>query len=131
MISILLNGCNGKMGQNIVQCARFRNDLAIVAGLDICPNENAPFGIYRHCRHQEKNRSDHRFSRPNSLGRILGYAMEKKLPIVIATTGFSQEQKEIIEKAGSEIRCFSQQYVTGCKPAYPTGQDGRKTLYGF
>ena len=46
MINILLNGCNGKMGQNIVQCARFRNDVTIAAGLDIAPNDGYPFPVY-------------------------------------------------------------------------------------
>lgn len=104
MINILLNGCNGKMGQHVAQCAKFCEDLAIVAGLDLKPNENASFPVYtRTSDIKEKIDLIIDFSHPSALNTILGYALEKKLPIVIATTGFSEEQKAMIEKASSEI----------------------------
>jgi len=104
MINILLNGCNGKMGQHITQCARFRDDLAIVAGLDIRPNDNAPYPVYTNVADiKEKIDLIIDFSHPSALDTILGYALDKKIPIVIATTGFTDEHKAKIEKASKEI----------------------------
>ena len=57
--------------------------------------------------------------------------MEKKLPIVIATTGFSQEQKEIIEKAGSEIPVLlSANMSLGVNLLIQLVRMAAKTLYG-
>ena len=93
MINILLNGCNGKMGQNIAQCARFRNDLAIVAGLDISPNESAPFPVYNYTSDiKEKIDLIVYFSHPNSLNSIIGYALEKTSHCH-SHHRFSEEQK--------------------------------------
>ncbi|HOP71844.1 4-hydroxy-tetrahydrodipicolinate reductase [Thermoclostridium caenicola] len=104
MINILLNGCNGKMGQHITQCARFREDLTIVAGLDIRPNENAPYPVYTNAANiKEKFDLIVDFSHPSALNTILGLALERKTPIVIATTGLTDEHKAMIEKASKEI----------------------------
>jgi len=132
MINILLNGCNGKMGQNIVQCARFRNDLCIVAGLDVSPNGISPFPVYTDPGQiREKIDLIIDFSHPTALDRILGYALEKKLPIVIATTGFSPEQKEKIEKAGSEIPVLlSANMSLGINLLIQLVKTAAKTLYG-
>lgn len=132
MINILLNGCNGKMGQNIAQCARFRNDLAIVAGLDVSPNESAPFPVYTNTSDiKEKIDLIVDFSHPNSLDSIIGYALEKKLPIVIATTGFSEEQKNRIEKAASEIPVLlSANMSLGINLLIQLVRMAVKTLYG-
>lgn len=132
MINILLNGCNGKMGRHIAQCARFRDDLAIVAGLDTYPNESAPFPVYTNTADiREKIDLIIDFSHPSALNGILGYALEKKLPIVIATTGFSEDQKKAIEKASSEIPVLlSANMSLGINLLIQLVKTAAKTLYG-
>lgn len=46
------------------------------------------------------------FSIPEASMKILDFALEKKIPIVIATTGFSEEQLGKIRKAGEQIPVF-------------------------
>jgi len=132
MINVLLNGCNGKMGQNIVQCSRFRNDLAIVAGLDITPGDGYPFPVYTNPRDiREKIDLIIDFSHPSALDTVLGYALEKKLPVVIATTGFNQEQKRKIERAASEIPILlSANMSLGINLLIQLVKTAVKTLYG-
>jgi len=132
MINILLNGCNGKMGQNIVQCARFRNDVTIAAGLDIAPNDGYPFPVYTNPSDiKEKIDLIIDFSHPSALDTILGYALDKKLPIVIATTGFTREQKEKIEKAALQIPVLlSANMSLGVNLMIQLVKSAVKTLYG-
>ena len=46
------------------------------------------------------------FSIPEASMKILDFALEKKIPIVVATTGFSEEQLGKIRKAGEQIPVF-------------------------
>ena len=46
------------------------------------------------------------FSNPAVLDSLLAYAKEKKLPCVICTTGYTEEQKEKIKEAAKEIPIF-------------------------
>ncbi|MES0490719.1 MAG: 4-hydroxy-tetrahydrodipicolinate reductase [Leptospirales bacterium] len=43
------------------------------------------------------------FSLPNAMDKYLGLFVEKKIPLVIGTTGFSEEQTSAIKKASLEI----------------------------
>ncbi|MCX7773983.1 MAG: 4-hydroxy-tetrahydrodipicolinate reductase, partial [Clostridia bacterium] len=104
MIQVLLNGCNGKMGQAIVKTSQFREDLKIVAGVDAVLKEGNAFPVYTDPFNvTEKIDVIIDFSHPNALPGILKYATEKKLPLVIATTGFNEEQKKVIEATGENI----------------------------
>ena len=46
------------------------------------------------------------FSVPKATMNILKYAMEQKIPIVIATTGLSKEENEYIKECSKEISIF-------------------------
>lgn len=46
------------------------------------------------------------FSIPEASMEILKFAVERQIPIVIATTGFSEEQLEKIKEAGEKIPVF-------------------------
>lgn len=43
------------------------------------------------------------FTHPNSLNRMLDFSLERKCPLVIGTTGYSQEQMEQIIEASKQI----------------------------
>lgn len=108
MINILLSGCNGKMGQVITRLAEQYDDLRITAGVDISDNiENAypVFTDLKGCNTKIDVIID--FSNPAALESLMAYATDKKLPIIVATTGLSPIQKNILEKASKIIPVFS------------------------
>lgn len=108
MIRILLCGCNGKMGRTIVACAAKRDDLKIVAGLDINPEQSADFPVFtkpEDCNVPIDVIID--FSHPSSLSGVLRYACANHIPAVIATTGLSDEQLTDIRNAAEQAPLFS------------------------
>jgi 4-hydroxy-tetrahydrodipicolinate reductase len=103
MIKVLLVGCSGKMGKVILACSEKLDTLEITAGVDRKEDTSLKFPIFKSiddCNLPVDVILD--FSRPDSLDGILEFASSKKVPVVLCTTGYSEEQ---IEK----IRLFSEQ----------------------
>ena len=107
MTDILLCGANGKMGQVIHSCVSERDDMRIVAGIDIntVPYDNFPIcSSFDDCAVSADVIVD--FSNPVLLAPMLRYAQKIKLPVVIATTGYSEEQVAAIHAAAENIAIF-------------------------
>ena len=107
MLKIILSGCNGKMGRVITDIINKRNDASIVAGVDLDISQNGPFPVFNNFNDITVDADviiD--FSHPSVLTAMLDFAKEKKLATVIATTGFSSEQIELINSAAKEIPVF-------------------------
>lgn len=104
MIRILLNGCNGKMGQKVTRSCMYSDAISIVAGVDAVIKEDRSFPVYTD-PYQVKENVDIiiDFSHPLALDGILKFAVEKSLPIVIATTGHNEIQKNLMVKASTSI----------------------------
>ena len=86
MINIIINGCNGKMGQVVAAMAASQPDIKIVAGIDRYPDafEN-PFPVYSsldECPVKCDVVVD--FSLPQALPSLLKWALNKKCALVIA-----------------------------------------------
>ncbi|MCR4593814.1 MAG: 4-hydroxy-tetrahydrodipicolinate reductase [Clostridiales bacterium] len=108
MIKLLLNGCLGKMGKVIAQQAESRDDYEIIAGVDICEG-SADFPIYRKYADIPDSVTPDLiidFSHPSVLKDELDYAVNKKIPVVVATTGLNDEQKNYINEAAKVIPVF-------------------------
>ncbi len=107
MTKIILSGCNGKMGRVISACASQRDDIEIVAGVDINTYSTFGYPVYEKFEEiTEKADVIIDFSHPSVLDNLLAFAKEKKLPVVLATTGFSSSQTETIKAASKEIPLF-------------------------
>lgn len=107
MLRIILSGCNGKMGRVITDIVNKRDDAAIVAGVDLDISQNGPFPVF--------NSFDDitvpadviiDFSHPSVLNNLLDFAGKNNLPLVIATTGFTDDQIKQINKAAETIPVF-------------------------
>ena len=107
MTNIILSGCSGKMGASIIACASSRTDCKISAGIDIVAPQNTDFE-YAKSFGELKNGGDViiDFSNPAVLDDMLAYACEKKIPCVICTTGYNEEQKAKIKEASKTIPVF-------------------------
>jgi len=107
MIKVLVNGVNGKMGKNIVKQIENHEDLNVVAGVDLIRSRNNDFPIYQNIENVvEVADIIIDFSVPEASMKALRYAMKKGVPIVIATTGFSMEEEDIIKKSAKLIPVF-------------------------
>lgn len=107
MVRIILSGCNGKMGRVISRSVSERDDCTVVAGIDLntAMTDGYPvFATPRECEAAADVVVD--FSHPAVLDPLLVMAVARKLPIVICTTGLSQDQIERIHDAAITIPVF-------------------------
>ena len=106
MKDIILSGCQGKMGQVLERCISERQDCRVAAGFDLKPGERA-FPVFTDpaaCTVHADAVID--FSSPAALDGLLSWAVSTKTPIVIATTGYSEEQTARIRAASGQIPVF-------------------------
>lgn len=108
MIHVIINGANGKMGQVLAGVIAKSDDIKVIAGVDKFPDSiKNDFPVYlslESCKENADMMID--FSRPEALPANLQYAIQRQIPIVIATTGFSPEEKKHIYEAARSIPVF-------------------------
>lgn len=106
MIDILLVGASGKMGKFVALACDNDGELNVKAGVDkFCENLNFPvFKSFKEVDVKADVIID--FSNPALLDDMLDYAISSKTPVVIATTGYNEEQTEKIKSASKEIPIF-------------------------
>lgn len=102
---IIINGCNGKLGREISTVIENRKDTVVTAGISRSGKTyKNQYSIYKSIQEVEEV-SDLIIdcSNPAALPKLLKFAENKNLPILIATTGFSKEEMNEIEKASEKI----------------------------
>ncbi len=98
MTRIIMSGCNGAMGTMISSIVAQDTEAEIVAGIDIIDDgsKNYPvFSTIKDCDVEADALID--FSTPKILDDLLAYCEAKKLPAVLCTTGYDEEQLAKIE----------------------------------
>lgn len=107
MIKVLINGCNGKMGQEVIKAISNNENFTVLNGVDKEENSDYIFPVYTDVNDiKEKPDVIVDFSVPVATMQILEYAKNNKVPIVIATTGLSEEQKQKIKEYSKVIPVF-------------------------
>lgn len=106
-IKIILNGCNGKMGQVISRLAADDDMVMIAAGFDVADTLQNSYPVFT-SPDEFDGEADViiDFSHPSAFEGIIAYARRRKLPIVVATTGLSAEQKDAMKKAAKDVPLF-------------------------
>lgn len=107
MQRIIISGCCGHMGRVVADICANDPEAEAVAGIDLLaqPMEGFPvFSTPAACTVEADAVID--FSHPAALGPLLDFCLEKKLPVVLATTGYSEEQLERINEAAKSIPVF-------------------------
>jgi 4-hydroxy-tetrahydrodipicolinate reductase len=107
MTRIAICGANGKMGKNVFACADEREDCTVIAGIDIYTKQYADFPIVETpAQLPVKPDVIIDFSNPASLDGLLDYCQSTGTPLVIASTGYSDEQISQIRAASQQIPLF-------------------------
>ena len=103
---ILLSGYEGHMGREVRLSAERRPGAEITCGVDPMAKEGDALCVrsFGECRTDVDVIID--FSHHSLTGELLRYAKAKKLPVVLATTGQTAEEKEMIQAASKEIPIF-------------------------
>ncbi|MBQ9902577.1 MAG: 4-hydroxy-tetrahydrodipicolinate reductase [Clostridia bacterium] len=107
MTKIILCGCGGKMGAAITGIVNERDDCQIVAGVDVNTACSREYQVYSNIG-DVKETADViiDFSHPSTLDSILAYAVEKQVPAILCTTGYSEAQNKQIEETSKKVALF-------------------------
>lgn len=107
MTKILMHGCNGKIGQTIARIIKDHSGLELVAGVDPYLGISNPFPVYKtidECTTKVDVIID--FSTATAVRPMLNFALENKIPVVVCTTGLSQEDIAFIEETSKNLPIF-------------------------
>jgi len=107
MLKIIISGCNGHMGRVVAGLCEADPDLEIAAGFDVMGPADREFPVYTSPA-QFTGGADAviDFSSPAALDGLLEFAKTRKIPLVLATTGYSPEQVAQIGAAALEVPIF-------------------------
>ncbi len=102
MVKIIMHGCNGRMGQAITRLAREDENVEIVAGVDITEgnNEYPVYSDINDCKVAADVIID--FASAKAVDKLLDYVEATHIPVVVCTTGLSDEQKARLEEVSKE-----------------------------
>jgi 4-hydroxy-tetrahydrodipicolinate reductase len=105
MIKAIIFGCNGKMGQVLSNLLLQNSEFEVVAGIDKDVNKfNNSYKVYEHLNDFNGEVDviiD--FSHPSYLDQLLIFSLKRKVPLVIATTGLSEDDNQKIHIASTEF----------------------------
>ena len=107
MTRIFLNGCNGRMGQQISIIAQMSEDLDIVAGADMNTESLNGYPVYADpsdCQEEFDVLVD--FSNPVAIPGLVSFIANKKCPSVICTTGLDEGHKKLLNELAETAPVF-------------------------
>ena len=103
MVRIIMNGCNGKMGRVITEIVSKDDTCEIVAGVDLfegIQNDYPVFKSIKDCNVDADVVID--FTSAKAVDDLLVWCNEKKMPLVLCTTGLSEEQLLSVKENSKE-----------------------------
>ena len=107
MIKVILSGCGGRMGKAVA--AAVGNEARIVAGVDVnaASIDASDFPIYESITEfSDKADVIVDFSHHSALPSLLDYAKATKTPVVVATTGHTDEELALMNETAKSVAIF-------------------------
>ena len=106
-MKVIINGYSGTMGQVLTKCVADDEELELVAGISPKHHDVDGFNTYSSFADVKEDYDvviD--VSNPLALDGILEYCLKTKTPVVLATTGYNDEEMEKIHEAAKQIPVF-------------------------
>lgn len=104
MVQAIMHGCNGHMGRVITDIIKNSEGIELVAGIDKytgISNEYPVFDSIEKCNIKADVIID--FSNAAAIDALLDYCVERQVPVVLCTTGLSEEQLAKVEEAAKKV----------------------------
>jgi 4-hydroxy-tetrahydrodipicolinate reductase len=104
MVNIVMHGCSGRMGQIISGLAASDENVNIVAGIDIVDNGNNSYPVFTNIKDCDVAADviiD--FASAKAVDALLDYVEERQMPVVLCTTGLSEEQLARVEEVSKKV----------------------------
>lgn len=130
MVRIIMNGCNGHMGQVISDLVGKDENAEIVAGVDLQDTGRYSYPVFTEleaCDVKADVMID--FSSAKATDAVLEYCGSRELPLVLCTTGLSQEQLQKVEETAEKTAVLrSANMSLGINTLLKLLQDAAKVL---
>ena len=104
MTKVIMHGCNGHMGKVISELVAKDKAIEIVAGIDLNTEENFGYPVFANimdCDVEADAIID--FSVAVAVDALLDFVKEKGIPVVLCTTGLSDEQLAKVEEVSKDV----------------------------
>ena len=104
MVKVLMHGCNGRMGQVISRMVAETEGMELAAGVDRFLGKENPYPVFESlddCDVPVDVVID--FSNASAVDGLLEACERKNLPVVLCTTGLSDEQLEKVKKTSENV----------------------------
>lgn len=104
MVRMIMHGCNGRMGHVIADLALEDEGIEIVAGVDAYGEGNFSFPVFKslsECNVSADVIVD--FSNASAADGLLDFCREKRIPLVLCSTGLSEEQLEKVRDVSKDV----------------------------
>ena len=99
MIRAIMNGCHGVMGHVITDIISKDDAIEIVAGVDMNTETYAGYPVFKSLAECPEADVIIDFSTAKAVDGLLDYCEEKKVPVVLCTTGLSEDQLNHVKEA--------------------------------
>ena len=106
MVSVILSGCNGRMGQVITGLVSKEEDIRITAGVDITGESLNGYPVF--CSFADLSEAGVKadviidFSAPAAFDGMLAYSTACRVPCVVCTTGLDEGQISALKEASGQ-----------------------------
>ena len=104
MVKAIMHGCNGHMGRVITDIIKNTEGIELVAGIDKYTKVSNEYPVFENigaCDVEADVIID--FSNAAAADELLGYCVEKQVPVVLCTTGLSEEQLAKVEESAKKV----------------------------
>ena len=130
MVKIIMHGCNGHMGQVISDIVEKDPDAEIVAGIDIADQGKNSYPVFTDidaCQVEADAIID--FSSAKATDKLLEYSAARQIPVVLCSTGLSQEQLAKVEETSRKVAVLKSANMSlGINTLLKLVQDAAKVL---
>lgn len=107
MVQIAISGACGKMGRTLAACIAERENCQVIAGIDLFADDTMGFPVVKTpAELPQTPQVIIDYSNPAGIDGLLDYALANGVPLVLATTGYSDAQMEQIRAAAAQIPIF-------------------------
>lgn len=107
MVSMIMHGCNGRMGKMITDIVDKDPDIRIVAGVDINTAQLGDFPVYDSIEKvTEQADAVVDFGASAAVDGVIDWCVSKKIPLVECTTGLTDDTLSKIKEASSSVAMF-------------------------
>lgn len=103
MVRVIMHGCFGRMGRVITDICAQDEEVEIAAGIDVYDGVENTYPVFKNIADCDVDADviiD--FSNAKAVDALLQYSVEKQLPVVLCSTGLSEQQLAKVQEAAAK-----------------------------